>query len=65
MNKENRVRILSITLYKYIRFELTNTEKVTYTPSEIVQIILGTNGCGKSSLLSQLTPLTIKELTHG
>ena len=57
MNKENNVRILSITLYKYIRFELTNIEKITYTPSEIVQIILGTNGCGKSSLLSQLTPL--------
>jgi len=35
----------------------TNIEKITYTPSEIVQIILGTNGCGKSSLLSQLTPL--------
>ena len=51
------MRILSLTLYRYARFELTNIEKITYTPSEIVQIILGTNGCGKSSLLSQLTPL--------
>lgn len=49
--------IKKLELYKYRRFSLTNIEKITYTPETAIQIILGTNGSGKSSLVRELTPL--------
>ena len=49
--------IKKLELYKYRRFSLTNIEKITYTPETPIQIILGTNGSGKSSLVRELTPL--------
>jgi DNA repair exonuclease SbcCD ATPase subunit len=50
-------RILSLTLSGFRRILLNEIGKITITPSSNIQLILGTNGCGKSSLLDQLTPL--------
>jgi DNA repair exonuclease SbcCD ATPase subunit len=50
-------RILSLTLVGFTRIALNEIRKITLTPSSNIQLILGTNGCGKSSLLDQLTPL--------
>jgi energy-coupling factor transporter ATP-binding protein EcfA2 len=50
-------RILSLTLVGYRRMLLNEIRKITITPTSAIQLILGTNGCGKSSLLDQLTPL--------
>ena len=49
--------IKKLELYKYKRFFLSNIEKLVIEPTNIIQIILGKNGIGKSSLLSCLTPL--------
>jgi energy-coupling factor transporter ATP-binding protein EcfA2 len=37
--------------------QLNGVSSFTFKPTELVQLILGTNGSGKSSLLSELTPL--------
>ena len=49
--------IKKIILKNYRRFALNNIELLEYTPESIVQIILGDNGVGKSSLVRELTPL--------
>lgn len=54
------MRILSLTLNGYIRLGLGKFEEITITPTSRLQIILGTNGSGKSSLLDELTPLPPK-----
>ena len=41
----------------YKRFMLNSVKTFRLTMTEIVQIILGTNGSGKSSLVEELTPL--------
>lgn len=41
----------------YKRFMLNSIKTLRLTMTEIVQIILGTNGSGKSSLVEELTPL--------
>jgi ABC-type dipeptide/oligopeptide/nickel transport system ATPase component len=50
-------RILSCQLNLFKRMLLNNIRSITLTPESAVQLILGTNGCGKSSLLEQLSPL--------
>lgn len=47
----------SLKLYRYSRLALANTEYFELNPRNKIQLILGPNGVGKSSLLSQLTPL--------
>jgi hypothetical protein len=49
-------RIESCTLEGFRRMLLNNIRKITITPTMAVQLILGTNGCGKSSLIAQLSP---------
>ena len=49
------MKIVKLILRNYRRFPLTSPEIFTYIPENKVQIIIGTNGSGKSSLLSQLT----------
>lgn len=49
--------IKKLILYKYKRFSLNSIEYLEYVPEQKVQLILGTNGSGKSSLLAQLSPL--------
>jgi energy-coupling factor transporter ATP-binding protein EcfA2 len=51
------MKILSIELYLYKRLFLNQTEFFRLTATESIQLILGTNGSGKSSILQELTPL--------
>lgn len=51
------MKILSVELYLFRRLFLNQTEFLRITMTEIIQLILGSNGSGKSSLLQELTPL--------
>ena len=51
------MRIKSIELEGFKRFALGLFQKLTYTPEHKIQLILGTNGGGKSSLMKELSPL--------
>ncbi|QVD49383.1 hypothetical protein LUCX_313 [Xanthomonas phage vB_XciM_LucasX] len=51
------MRIERLELYGYKRLLLNNIRHFTYTPTQTYQLILGTNGSGKSSLLYELSPL--------
>lgn len=51
------MKILSIELQGYIRFEPNHINYLKLTMSEATQLILGSNGSGKSSLIKELTPL--------
>lgn len=46
-----------VVLHKFKRFFLTGVEHYEYTPSSNITIIAWHNGYGKSSMLSQLTPM--------
>lgn len=52
-----QMQYVSITLCKYKRLALNHIDYIQITPFNKIQLILGTNGSGKSSLLSQITPL--------
>lgn len=49
--------IKSLELFGYKRFALNMISKLIIKPTEKIQLILGTNGSGKSSLIKELTPL--------
>ena len=49
--------INSLELVGYKRIALNGHTRFTIRPSERIQLILGTNGSGKSSLVKELTPL--------
>lgn len=49
--------IKRLELKGYGRLSLNNIELFIYTPESIYQLILGTNGSGKSSVLAELSPL--------
>lgn len=51
------MKILILELYLFKRLSLNGTEFIRITPNEPIQLILGTNGSGKSSLIQELTPL--------
>ena len=51
------MKIERLELFGYTRLMLTNIQKFVYTPDMPFQIILGTNGSGKSSVLYELSPL--------
>ena len=51
------MKIERLELYGYKRLMLNNIKRFTYTPTASHQLILGTNGSGKSSVLSELSPL--------
>ncbi len=51
------MKITKLVLHKYKRFILNNITTLTYTPKAKIQLIFGTNGSGKSSLLFELSPL--------
>lgn len=56
------MKILKVVLHKFKRFLLTGVETFTYTPTAPLQLILGTNGSGKSSLMAELSPLPASHL---
>ncbi len=49
------MRINWLRLDGYKRMMLNNIQSFTIKPTSQIQLILGTNGCGKSSLLGELT----------
>ena len=51
------MRLKKLILSGYKRFGLSKIQKLTYTPDSIEQVILGSNGSGKSSLLSEIMNL--------
>lgn len=55
------MKLLELHLDGYERFVLANIKQFRYTPNEIYQIILGTNGSGKSSVMYEASPLPAKK----
>lgn len=51
------MKIKKITLSGYTRVALTEAKRITLTFSEAIQLVIGTNGSGKSSLVYELSPL--------
>lgn len=51
------MRIIRLSLYKYKRFPLLGANLVTIDFEKKLNLILGTNGSGKSSLMKELSPL--------
>lgn len=51
------MKITSCELIGFRRMQLSNVASFTIKPTEPIQLILGTNGSGKSSLMGELTPL--------
>ncbi len=51
------MKILELCLYRYSRMRLKNIDLFVYKPKAVKQIIIGTNGSGKSSLMFELSPL--------
>ena len=50
------IRVLELT--RSNRFTLSDIKDIVYAPEAKVQVILGSNGSGKSSLLGMLLPNT-------
>lgn len=51
------MKITKLILVGYHRFKLRQIHRLEYTPTKKTQVILGSNGSGKSSLLKELSPL--------
>ncbi len=58
------MKITSLTLSGYKRLMLNNIKTFVYTPASIFQLILGTNGSGKSSVLYELSPLPAQSANY-
>lgn len=46
-----------VKLERYKRLMLANIQSLEWTPTKNLMLIIGKNGCGKSSLLAELSPL--------
>jgi len=53
------MKITKLILHKYKRLFLNDITTLEYTPESAIQLILGSNGSGKSSLLAVLNPLPL------
>lgn len=51
------MKITKLILTGFTRLSLRSIDRIEYTPKEKTQIILGSNGSGKSSLMKELSPL--------
>lgn len=51
------MKIISLELHGYKRIKLSGISTFKIRPTQDIQLILGTNGSGKSSILDELTPL--------
>ena len=58
------MRILSATLSGFTRLKLNQIETISITMTEPLQLILGSNGSGKSSLIAELFPLPADRLAY-
>lgn len=59
------MKINSIELSDYRRMSLGNIRYFKLTPTERIQLVLGTNGSGKSSLMGELSPLPAIPANYG
>lgn len=57
-------RFGTVTLVGFERLKLSEGNFIRITPTERLQIILGTNGSGKSSLLAELTPMPAEKTEY-
>lgn len=53
----NSLKLIMIELIGYTRLALTGLKRIQITPKSDLQLILGSNGSGKSSLLEEISPL--------
>lgn len=51
------MRVISLELVNYQRLALYDIKRFHYSPDKKIQLILGTNGSGKSSIVAELSPL--------
>jgi len=51
------MRITQLVLEKYKRLMLSDIQRFEYNPRNNMQLIIGSNGSGKSSVLEEMTPL--------
>ena len=51
------MKIKRLLLVGYLRLSLRSIDRFDYNPAEKTQIILGSNGSGKSSIMQELSPL--------
>lgn len=58
------MHLLKLCLEGYRRFALTGIRHLTWTPSSRYQVILGSNGSGKSSLMSECSPLPASQADY-
>ena len=58
------MRITYLEVKGFKRFRLNGIKKFSISPKEPIQLILGTNGSGKSSLMGELTPLPAEQSNY-
>lgn len=58
------MKIVRLQLKYYKRLLLNNIQYIDYKPENKIQLILGTNGSGKSSLLKELSPLPANKIEY-
>lgn len=51
------MRIIKLTLHKYKRLSLGEYSSISVSFTSLIQLVLGTNGSGKSSIIDELSPL--------
>ncbi len=51
------MKIQKLVLKHYKRLQLNQITEFTFIPKETIQIVIGTNGSGKSSVMAELSPL--------
>jgi len=58
------MKIKKLIINDYLRFSVSKIKKITYTPKKKIQLILGTNGSGKSSMLREILPNVDDDKKH-
>lgn len=51
------MKLEELILFRYKRLMLSNIQRVELRPNSVLQLIVGSNGAGKSSIMDELTPL--------
>ena len=58
------MKIIELTIKHYKRFTVSRIKELTYKPNKKIQVILGTNGSGKSSMLREILPNVEDDKKH-
>lgn len=59
------MKATKLILRDYNLLFLNNIREIVFTPTKKINLILGTNGCGKSSLLKEISPLVFDKKHFG